>query len=421
MSGAESSRRHTVVIIGGGTGGTSVAARLRRGDPNLDIAVIDPSKYHYYQPAWTLVGGGAYRVEDTRRSLHECLPRGVHHIVASVAELLPEKQTVRLNDGGYVGYDYLVVAAGIQINWNAIDGLVDTLGKNGVASNYGYDLAPYTWELVREFRGGTAVFTQPTGPVKCPGAPQKALYLSADYFRHHGVKAVSLQFRTGEASVFGVPFYAAALNRVMASYGAEPRFGQTLVQVRGPEKVAVFESRQDGRAVREEVSFELLHVVPPQSAPDFIRHSLLADAKGWLDVNQYTLRHVRYPNVFGLGDCTSSPNSKTAAAIKAQSPVLASRLLSLLRGSRTNKAYDGYAACPLTTSRGKVLLAEFSYGGSITPSFPLDPRVPRRSYWWLKRSFLPWFYWHVLLKGHDLPATYHLRALRPHAAALQAR
>lgn len=421
MGRAESPRKHTVVIVGGGTGGMSVAARLHRCEPNLDVAVIDQSRYHYYQPAWTLVGGGAYRVEATRRSLHSCLPKETHHIVASVTELLPEEHQVRLNDGGYVGYDYLVIAAGIQINWSAIDGLMDTLGKNGVTSNYSYELAPYTWELVRQFHGGTAIFTQPAGPVKCPGAPQKALYLSADHFCRRGVKAASLQFRTGDASVFGVPFYAAVLNQVMASYGAEPRFGQTLVQVRGPERIAVFESMQDGHAVREEIPFDLLHVVPPQSAPDFIRRSPLANAKGWLEVNQYTLRHARHPNVFGLGDCTSSPNSKTAAAIKAQAPVLVSGLLSSLRGARSAKAYDGYAACPVTTARGKVLLAEFSYGGSITPSFPLDPRVPRRFYWWLKRSFLPWFYWHILLKGRDLPATYHLRAFHPRATSLRAR
>lgn len=209
--------------------------------------------------------------------------------------------------------------------------------------------------------------------------------------------------------MFGVPFYAEALDKVMDGYSAQTHFSQNLVQVRGSEKVAVFESVINGETVREEVSYDLLHVVPPQSAPDFIRDSALADGAGWLDVDKHTLRHVRYANVFGLGDCTSTPNSKTAAAIKSQAPVLVSNLLQSLRGQSQSASYDGYAACPLTTSQGRVLLAEFTYGGTVSPSFPADPRVPRRFYWWLKRAFMPWFYWNILLKGRCIPVTHKTR------------
>lgn len=400
-------RKHTVAVIGAGAGGAAVAARLRRQQADLDIAVIDPSEHHDYQPAWTLVGGGACRAQDTRRTLRDCLPATVSHIARRVVRLLPEENRVELDDGTSVAYDYLVVAAGIQINWDAIEGLAEALGKNGVTSNYRYDLAPYTWELVRQFTGGTAIFTQPAGAVKCPGAPQKALYLAADHFRSQGVRPHSLQFRSAGPTVFGVPFYAQALEKVMAAYDADTRFGQNLVQVRGQDKIAVFESVVDGQPVREEVAYDLLHVVPPQCAPDFIRQSALADANGWLEVDKNTLRHPRYPNVFGLGDCTSTPNSKTAAAIKSQAPVLVGNLLSALRGGGQVHSYDGYAACPLTTSRGKVLLAEFTYGGTVAPSLPLDPRAPRRLYWGLKRSFLPWFYWNVLIKGRSLPVIAH--------------
>ena len=400
-------RKHAVAIIGAGAAGLTTAARLRRSQPDLDIAVIDPAEHHDYQPAWTLVGGGAYRAQDTRRPLRDCLPSGVQHIAQGVVQLLPDQNRLVLADGSQVAYDFLVVAAGIQINWDAIDGLVQALGKNGVTSNYRYDLAPYTWELVQQFKGGMAIFTQPAGAVKCPGAPQKALYLAADHFRRHGVTPASLQFRTAAPTVFGVPFYAQALDKVMASYDAMARYGQNLVQVRGQDKIAVFESVVDGQTVREEVGYDLLHVVPPQSAPDFIRQSALADANGWLDVDKHTLRHLRYPNVFGLGDCTSTPNSKTVAAIKSQAPVLVCNLLSALRGKASEQVYDGYAACPLTTSKGKVLLAEFTYGGTVAPSLPLDPRVPRRLYWDLKRSFLPWFYWNLLLKGRELPVVSH--------------
>lgn len=300
-----------------------------------------------------------------------------------------------------------MVAVGIQLNWDAIPGLVDALGKGGVTSNYRPDLAPYTGQVVRGFKGGTALFTQPAGAVKCPGAPQKALYLAADHFRRRGVRANSLQFRSGGPSLFGVAFVAPALAQVMASYHAGTHYGQNLVEVRGEEHVAVFESTVNGRTTREEVRYDLLHVVPPQGPPDFIRRTPLANAAGWLEVNKQTLRHVRYPNVYGLGDCTSTPNSKTAAAIKAQAPVLVANLLTAIHGQTAPWSYDGYAACPITTSRGRVMLAEFQYGGEVVSSLPLDPRMPRRFYGWLKCSFLPWFYWHLLLKGRDLPVIRH--------------
>ncbi len=401
--------KHQVVIIGAGSGGIAVAARLRRQRPALDIAIIEPNEYHYYQPAWTLVGGGAYHASKTRRTVAACLPRNVRHIRQAVQELNPQNQQLVLADGTTIEYEYLVIAAGIQSNWQAIKGLTDTLGKNGVCSNYHYDFAPYTWELVQNFKGGTAIFTQPAGALKCPGAPQKALYLSADHFRRNGIKAASLQFHSAAATIFGVPFYAQALDQVMAGYAAQASYGSKLVEVRGSAQIAVFAHEQNGQTVHSEHKFDLLHVVPPQSAPDFIRNSSLADANGWLDVDKHTLRHNQYANIFGLGDCTSTPNSKTAAAIKSQAPVLANNLLSALAGLGNTSAYDGYAGCPVTTSKGKVMLAEFTYGGAITPSFPFDPRVPRRFYWWLKRSYLPWFYWNVLLKGYRQPETHKQR------------
>ncbi len=404
-----STQKYRIVIIGAGTAGISVAAKLRRQQSNLEIVIIDPAEHHYYQPAWTLVGGGAYNAKDTQRRLKQVLPAGVDHIAQAVTALVPENNQVTLANGDKVTYDYLVVAAGIQTNWGAIKGLTDTLGKNGVTSNYRYDLAPYTWELVKNFKGGNAIFTQPIGAVKCPGAPQKALYLSADYWQGKGIKTDSLQFRSGGAAIFGVPFYAQALNKVIESYQADTYYGQSLVEVRGEEKIAIFETIKEGEAVREEVAFDLLHVVPPQSAPDFIKHSSLANAEGWLEVNQQSLRHLRFDNIFGIGDCTSSPNSKTAAAIKSQTPVVVSNLISSILSAELNAEYDGYAACPLTTSNGKVLLAEFTYGGTISTTLPLDSRVPRRFYWWVKRSFIPWFYWNLLLKGRNLPEAHKVR------------
>lgn len=395
---------HVVVIVGGGAAGLTVAALLKAAQADLDIAVIEPSEHHYYQPAWTLVGGGAYPIEKTRHETARHMPAGVKWIRERAAGFDPEHNRVVLASGAQVEYRYLVVAAGLQLDWNRIEGLEATLGKNGVTSNYRYDLAPYTWECIRNLRAGQALFTQPAMPIKCAGAPQKILYLGADHWRRKGVAAGMHFFSPGPA-MFGVPFYARALDTVVAHYGIEPHFGHNLVAVDGAARRATFEVTSGDSKQRVELAFDLLHVVPPQSAPDFIKTSPLADASGWLSVDKNSLRHTRFENVFGLGDCTTTPNSKTAAAVRAQAPVVVANLLQRLHGKGETKSYDGYASCPLTTSRGKIMLAEFLYDGVIAPSFPLDPRIPRRLYWWLKKYYLPFLYWRML--GGSLGLDWH--------------
>jgi len=405
----KTNERFDVVVIGGGAGGTSVAARLRRLAPRLRIAVIEPSAFHYYQPAWTLVGGGQYDIERTRRNTQDCLPRGVEWIRENVQRVEPDANAIMLGDGSRIAYRYLVVAAGIALDWDAIEGLAATLGKNGVTSNYRFDLAPYTWQCVREFRGGDALFTQPPMPIKCAGAPQKILYLAADHFARRGVRA-NISFFTPGPSMFGVPFFAKALAQVMKRYDAQPCYGHRLVRIDGPAKLATFEvTTQDGSKETSTRRFDMIHVVPPQSAPAFIRQSGLGDAGGWLDVDDATLQHVRHPEIFGIGDCTSTPNSKTAAAVKNQVPVVTANLLREINGKGEVVEYDGYASCPLTTSSRRVMLAEFRYGGQITPSFPADPRKPSPFYWWLKQRFLPFLYWDIVIRGRKWPVLHRPR------------
>ncbi|CAE6847452.1 NAD(P)/FAD-dependent oxidoreductase [Paraburkholderia aspalathi] len=399
---------YSVVIVGGGAGGVSVAARLKRMSNILDVAVVDPSEFHYYQPAWTLVGGGQFDIAKTRRSMRDCMPAGVEFVPGRVTAFEPEHNAVVLEGGARIGYKFLVVAAGIQLDWDGIEGLIDTLGKNDVTSNYRFDLAPYTWQCIQQFKGGTALFTQPPMPIKCAGAPQKILYLAADYFRKNRI-AADIRFMTPGPSMFGVPFYAKALESVMRAYQAKPCFGQKLVRVDGPSKTAYFEVTTDGIKSVQDTKFDMLHVVPPQSAPRFIRESPLADAAGWVEVDKATLRHTRFANIFGIGDCTSTPNSKTAAAVKNQMPVVAKNLMAALTGRGETMTYDGCASCPLTTSAGKVMLAEFCYDGVVTPSFPMDPRSPRKIYWWLKQSFLPYLYWNIVIKGKRWPLTHKRR------------
>lgn len=386
---------HVVVIVGGGAAGATVASLLLKRRPDLDIAVVEPAETHWYQPAWTLVGAGAFDVAATGRPMASCLPGKVTWVRARASGFDPENNQVLLEDGRRIEYRFLVAAAGLQLDWHKIEGLEATLGNNGVTSNYRHDLAPYTWECIRNFSGGQALFTQPPMPIKCAGAPQKILYMAADHFRRRGLSA-QLSFHTPGPAMFGVPFYSKALERVVAEYAIRPAYGQNLVAVDGPARKATFEVKQADRSERIEQPFEMLHVVPPQSAPDFIKSSPLADASGWIAVDKHSLRHARYDNVFGLGDCTTTPNSKTAAAVRAQAPVVTANLLDALEGREMSAKYDGYASCPLTTSVGKIMLAEFLYDGVPAPSFPLDPRIPRRAYWWLKKSYLPALYWGML-------------------------
>jgi sulfide:quinone oxidoreductase len=392
-----------VVIVGGGAAGIGSAASLLKRQSNLRIAIIEPADKHYYQPAWTLVGGGAFNVNDTVRPMASCMPRGVEWIQAAATGFQPDSNQVELDNGSRVAYQQLIVCPGLKLNWAGIEGLTETLGKNGVTSNYRFDLAPYTWQLVQNLKGGTAIFSQPPMPIKCAGAPQKALYLSCDYWLKSGVlNNIKVEFNSAGAVLFGVAAFVPPLMKYIERYNAQLVFNSTLKSVNGATKTARFDIKDaEGNVQTVEKSFDLLHVVPPQCAPDFLRNSPLADAAGWVEVDQYTLQHPRFANVFGLGDACSTPNAKTAAAARKQIVVVAENLISLRNGQPVATRYDGYGSCPLTVERGKIILAEFGYGGKLLPTFPLDPTIPRASAWWLKATALPWIYWNAMLKGRE--------------------
>lgn len=398
--------RWDVLIVGGGAAGISVAASLLARQGGLSIAIIEPSDVHYYQPGWTLVGAGVFEAQQTKRNTATLMPAGVHWIKAAVAAFEPERNVVVLEGCEEIQYKRLVVAPGLMLDWQAVEGLSETLGKNGVTSNYRFDLAPYTWQLVQQLKGGRALFTQPAMPIKCAGAPQKALYLSADYwFKQDVLKQIQVEFFTPGAVLFGVPDYVPALMEYVKKYQAKLNFSHNLVRVDGPKKTAWFQ-KADAQGNKElvETRFDMLHVCPPQKAPNFIRASSLADQAGWVDVDQASLRHKRYANIWSLGDVMNAPNAKTAAAVRKQAPVVAENILADIKGRANRAEYDGYGSCPLTVERGKIVLAEFGYGGKLLPSFPLwlfDGRQPTRLAWLLKEKLLPPIYWDLMLKGHE--------------------
>jgi len=394
-----------VVIVGGGSAGIAAAMSLLQRRSDLDIAVIEPRKRHYYQPGFTLLGGGVFDRRQVVRPTAEVMPRRVRWIETAAAAFEPEHDRVVLEDGSRVSYRQLVVAPGLKLDWDAVPGLRDTLGKNGVTSNYRYDLASYTWDLVRNLRAGRAVFTQPPMPIKCAGAPQKAMYLSCDHWLRHGrLNDIQVDFFNAGGVLFGVDTYVPALMEYVRKYAANLNFTRNLVEIDGASRTAWFAGAGDSEASREAVEFDMIHVCPPQAAPDFISHSPLADAQGWVDVAPDTLRHVRYDNVFGLGDGTNTPNAKTMAAARKQAPVVARNVVASLDEKDLQAVYDGYGSCPLTVEKGKVVLAEFGYGGKLLPSFPQwvnNGTRPTRLAWFLKERLMPSVYYQLMLKGRE--------------------
>ncbi len=390
---------HQIVIVGGGSAGISVAARLTKGWFNkLDVAVIEPSDKHYYQPLWTLVGGGVFDKKVTEHSEASVMPKRAKWIRNAVSEFHPAENYLLTRDGTKITYDWLVVTAGIQVNWDQIPGLKESIGKNGVCSNYSFEYVDSTWQNIRDFKGGTALFTQPSGAVKCGGAPQKIMYLAEDAFCRSGVREkTNVVFAAASPHIFAVEKYRLALEKVVERKKIDCRFRHELIEVRPQSKEAVFKQLDSGELVS--IPFDMLHVTPPMSAPKFIAQSPLADKDGWVEVDQHTLRHTRFANVFSLGDCSNLPTSKTGAAIRKQAPVVAKNLLAAMHGTPLTAKYDGYTSCPVVTGYGSLILAEFDYSKQPAETFPFDQSKERWSMWLLKKYLLPLLYWKGMLQG----------------------
>lgn len=393
---------YQILIVGGGNAGISVASQLLIKNSTLNIGIIEPSPKHYYQPAWTLVGGGDYDVQETEKTEAEVIPEKAQWIQESAASFEPEKNSVKTREGNIYTYDYLVVCPGIQLDWGKVEGLSESLGKHNVCSNYGFDKAPYTWECIQNFKaGGTALFTQPSTPVKCGGAPQKIMYMASDHFQREGILGKSrVEFYSPGKVIFGVEKYAKVLQKVVDNYGIKLNFKHDLIKIDGPNHKAIFKVTDEEGNVSEVVKdFDMIHVTPPQSAPDFIKESPLANSAGWLDLDKHTLQHNTYKNIFGLGDASGTSNAKTGAAVRKQAPVLVENLLALKDEKKLQGHYTGYGSCPLVTGKGRLVLAEFDYNNEPMESFPFDQAKERFSMYQLKKYVLPWLYWNKILKG----------------------
>jgi sulfide:quinone oxidoreductase len=391
---------HQIIIVGGGNAGISVAAQLLRKNAKLDIAIIDPAEKHYYQPAWTLVGSGVFDINKTERNEADVMPKNTTWIKEPVQTFAPENNSISTNVNTYT-YDYLIVCPGIQLNWSSVRGLTETLGKNNVCSNYSFKTAPYTFECIKNFKGGKAIFHNPHTPVKCGGAPHKIMYMAADYFRKHGVlNKADIQYWSGGTKLFAVEKYEKTLLNVCQNADIQLNFLQRLDEIDGTNKRAKFVGFGENNKDEETwVNFDMIHVTPPQSAPDFIKNSPLANAGGWVDVDKNTLQHTKYSNIFSLGDASALPTSKTGAAIRKQAPVVVANVLALLQNQAFGATYTGYTSCPLLTGYGKLVLAEFDYNNQPMETFPFDQSKERWSMYMLKKEILPRMYWGQILTG----------------------
>ncbi|GAB1605827.1 sulfide:quinone oxidoreductase, mitochondrial-like [Argonauta hians] len=394
-------RSYKLVVVGGGAGGSSISATFSKSLPSGSVAVIEPNKDHFYQPLWTLVGGGLKNLEDSRRPMASVLPSKSEWIQNSVTEFHPDSNYVTLKDGSKVHYEYLVVGLGLQINFNQVKGLPEALQSDPrVCSNYSVDTVGKTYPALQSFKGGNAIFTVPTTPIKCGGAPQKIMYLAEDYFSKTGKRdKANVLFNTSLGVMFVAKHYSDKLYTLATNRGIKVNFQHSLTEVKPDSGEAVFQ-KVGSENETATFKYDFLHVTPPMSVPDVIKQSPLCDnALGFMDVNKETLQHVRYDNIFGIGDCTNIPTSKTAAAAASQSGVLAKNLSAKMKGEKLPLKYNGYTSCPLVTSSSKCILAEFDFTNTPTETFPFDQSKERRSMFLLKSHLLPPMYWLMMTKG----------------------
>jgi sulfide:quinone oxidoreductase len=399
------------VVIGGGTAGLSISHQLLQSGKFTqdDIAVVDPAAWHHYQPGWTLVGGGLKTKQELRRPMNSLIDPKLKFYNDNVSTFTPEDNLVTLGNGDKVNYEHLVVVPGININYGSIEGLPEALESPGslVSTIYGYDTCDKVFRTVEKLQKGIALFTQPAGIIKCAGAPQKVMWLALDHWKRAGLynpgnpssSAINISFATALPAMFGVPKYSAKLEELRKERGVEGLFQHDLVAVEG--NTATF-ARPDGQE-KVKKQFDLLHVVPKMGPHAFVKNSALANEAGFVDVDEGTTRHKKYNNVWSAGDASSLPTAKTAAAITSQSPILVRGLLLSMEGKEPDGAYDGYTSCPLLTEYGKVLLAEFKYGGQPKETFGnwfgIDQATPRRAFYHLKKDFFPWVYYNSMVKG----------------------
>ena len=411
---------HQILVIGGGTAGIMVAAQLLKKNKNLNIGIIEPATTHYYQAAWTLVGAGTYSYDKTAKPMQDVIPKGVSWIKDYATAFQPEQNMVSTKSNGDITYEYLIVAPGLEYDYSLVPGLEEAIDKGVVCSNY--TDPEHTWKVLKNFKGGTALFTQPTTTIKCGGAPQKIMYLAENHFRKSGVKQnTNIVFASPGKVIFGLKPIRKTLMEVVNRKDINLRFGYKLKKVDGANNIAWFaladhsyehntkdiKVETDGDLIG--IHYDMMHTAPPSVAPKFIQDSPLVNDSKWLDVNQFSMQHNNFSNIFGLGDVCGLPTAKTGAAIRKQVPIVVDNILMMIKSNTIgSSSYSGYSSCPIVTDYGKMVLAEFDYEKNFIPDPKLKQMLIRDSskehwrLWILKKYILPYLYWNKMLKGKEV-------------------
>ncbi|OAD60055.1 Sulfide:quinone oxidoreductase, mitochondrial [Eufriesea mexicana] len=395
--------RCKVLVVGGGTGGCSMAAKFadKYKDPN-QVVIIEPNEIHYYQPMFTLIGGGIRSFKDSKKLMKDTLPKNAKWFQENVMSFEPTQNQVTMSNGDSVQYEIMIVAMGLQLHWEKIPGLVAGLKDNmsGVCSIYGSDTVVNVFPKIARTESGTAIFTFPNSPVKCPGAPQKIAYIAEEYFRNQNVRDnVKVVYNTALPVIFGVKKYADALWEVCKRRNITVNVHTALTEIDLSKEEAVFQ-KLDGTNETFVEKYSLLHVCPPMGPPDVLKkHPSLTNEVGFLSVDPKTLQHTRYSNIYGIGDCINAPNSKTMAAIAAQGKVLFKNIIDDLAGKPMTMAYNGYSSCPLVTGYRKCILAEFDYNLQPMETFPVNQGKEYFFTFILKAYAFPLLYWTLMTRG----------------------
>ncbi|XP_050420881.1 sulfide:quinone oxidoreductase, mitochondrial [Adelges cooleyi] len=393
-------RNCQILIVGGGSGGCSMASKFAKNGQN--VIVLEPNEMHYYQPLFTLIGGGMKTLSQARRPTKTVLPKSTTWIKDKVNAFNPEGNSVTTTNGDTINYDYMLVAIGLHLDYDKITGLKEALDDqySSVCTNYSSDFVEKTYKVMQNFKGGNAIFTLPNSPVKCPGAPQKIVYIFEDFLRKKGLRdKANIMYNTSTPAIFGVKKYANRLEQLCRRRNITVNLRQNLININSSKNETTFELLDEPNKTIT-MEFSMLHVTPPMSPPEVLKKSKLSNSIGFLDVDQFTLCHKEYKNIFGIGDCTSCPTSKTVAAVAAQSNVIFHNIINSINGKPLLKKYDGYTSCPLVTGYNKCILAEFDYQLNPLETFPFDQGNELKSMFRLKKDILPIIYWNVMLKGY---------------------
>ncbi len=393
-----------IVILGGGTGGTITANRLRKrfDADEAEIHVVDRDDRHVYQPGLLFVPFGLTDVGDIVRPRRRQLRNGIVFHESEIETVALDDDQVRLADGTVLPYDVLVVATGVRLQPEETEGMTGPGWNERVFTFYEPESADALRRKLERFDGGRLVINLVDMPIKCPVAPLEFAFLADWYLRERGIRSrTELVYATPLDGAFTKPIASAHLAGLLSGKDVELVTEFNAGEVDGVDgKLTSY----DGR----ELDFDLLVTIPLHGGQEYVERSPgLGDALGFVPTDKRTLQTPVKPNVFALGDATDLPTSKAGSVTHFEGEVLAENIARYFAGDELDAGYDGHANCFIETGFHKALLIDFNYETEPLPGhFPAAVGLPllresRLNH--LGKLMFQWVYWHALLPGREIP------------------